>query len=142
MPLPLLQQNNRQALSTLLLEDDEFMSELTVDVLKNAGMAPIHVAFSAAQALVFIKQHQPDLLICDLAIPDTDGFEFLQKIAESHYTGAIIIVSGLAEAVVKAAHRVASAHGLQIIGAFAKPITGSALQTALDQLHLTDRNQS
>ena len=141
MPLLLPSPNSDTALCTLLLEDDEFMSELTVEMLKNAGIEPVHVAFNAAQALVLIKQHRPDLLICDLAIPDTDGFEFLQKIAECHYTGAIIIVSGLAEAVVKAAHRVATAHGLQIIGAFSKPLTANALQTALDQLPLTDRNR-
>ncbi len=140
MPLPPSPQHRITAPSTLLLEDDAFMSELTVAVLNEAGIAQVHVAFNVTQALILLKQHQPDLLICDLAIPDSDGFEFLQKLAQCHYAGGIIILSGMAQAVLKAAHRVASAHGLKIIGAFAKPLTGSAIQAALEQLRLTDRN--
>jgi response regulator of citrate/malate metabolism len=141
MHLPQSPQVRQASPSTLLLEDDSFMAELTVAILNDAGIEQVYIASSVAQALILLKQHQLDLLICDLAIPDSDGFEFLQKLAECHYAGGIIILSGMAQAVVTAAHRVASAHGLKIIGAFAKPLTTSAIETALAQLRPTDRNR-
>lgn len=120
--------------SVLLLEDDAFMSELTISVLHSAGIERIHVAHLAAQALAMIRQDQPDLLICDLALPDADGFEFLQKLASYHYSGGIIILSGMAQAVLTAAHRLASAHGLHIVGAYAKPLSAQTVQSVLAHL--------
>jgi len=54
-------------------------------------------AGSAAEALILIKQHSPELALIDISLPDTDGITLTRKILAQNPNTKVIMLSGLAE---------------------------------------------
>ena len=76
----------------LLLDDDVFMLDVLSDMLEQMGPFDIRCESHSEQALATLKQHQPDLLICDLSMPDIDGIEFLRMAAENGFRGGVVLL--------------------------------------------------
>ena len=81
--------------NTLLVIDDEqsirlilenFLSEDYEVISKNDGI----------QALEWLEGNLPDLIICDVQMPNMDGYEFLQKVRQRGFTKhtPVIMLSG------------------------------------------------
>jgi CheY-like chemotaxis protein len=118
----------------LLLDDDRFMLDVLrdmLDTLDGSGPFDVHAEFDARRALAALPRHAPELLICDLAMPDMDGIEFLQAAAGQGFRGRVILVSGMADGVRNAASELARALGLQVAGAFRKPLAIEQLRLAM-----------
>jgi CheY-like chemotaxis protein len=111
----------------LVLDDDRFMLEMLKDMLEQIGVRDIYTEASTRQALSTLAEASPDMLICDLALPDMDGIEFLQVAAQRGFGGGVILLSGMDSGVRDAAGELARVLGLRVAGIFRKPI-------ALDQL--------
>ena len=114
-------------LRVLLLDDDVFMLDVLSDMLEQLGEFDIRCESHSELALASLRQHQPDLLICDLSMPDVDGIEFLRMAAETGFQGGVVLLSGLHSAVRLAAERLAVANGLHILGTFRKPLESAEL---------------
>jgi CheY-like chemotaxis protein len=71
------------------------------------------------------------MLICDLALPEMDGIEFLQAAAQQGYRGGVILLSGMDSGVCNAAGELARVLGLRVAGVYHKPITPEQLRAAL-----------
>lgn len=123
-----------QRLRVLLLDDDSFLLDLLHDMLDELGSYAVFAESDARQALATVAAESPDLLVCDLSLPDMDGIEFLQAAARAGFTGHVILLSGMDSGVRRAAERLARAQGLQVLGAFAKPISREQLCAALAPL--------
>lgn len=121
-------------LRVLLLDDDSFLLELLAEMLEDLGNFTVLAESDARRALATVAAERPDLLVCDLSLPDMDGIEFLQAAARAGFGGCVMLLSGMESGVRKAAERLARAHGLRVLGAFPKPITREALQAALAPL--------
>jgi CheY-like chemotaxis protein len=118
----------------LLLDDDRFMLEVLrdmLDAMEGAGRFDVHAEFDARRALAALPRHAPELLICDLAMPEMDGIEFLQAAAGQGFRGRVILVSALEDGVRDAATELARALGLQVAGAFRKPLAIEQLRLAV-----------
>jgi CheY-like chemotaxis protein len=115
----------------LLLDDDRFMLEVLKDILAAIGRFEVFAETDARSALATLGTHAPELLICDLALPDMDGIEFLQEAAGRGYAGGVILVSGMDAGVRNAAGELARALGLHVLGTFRKPIGALQLQELL-----------
>jgi CheY-like chemotaxis protein len=61
------------------VDDDADMRELAVFILMQSG-AEVTIAASAAQALTLLHQSVPDLLLCDIGMPDMDGYALMRQI--------------------------------------------------------------
>jgi CheY-like chemotaxis protein len=118
-------------LRILLVDDDPFMLSLLTDMLEDLGPATVRSESDARQALLALPQFRPDLLVCDLSMPEMDGIEFLHKVADSQFGGAVALLSGMDAGVRQAAEMLARAHGLTLLGTLAKPATPAALAELL-----------
>jgi len=69
-------------ITTLVVDDDFRVAHLhAVSVERVAGFRCVGEAHSAAQAREMIREHQPDLLILDIYLPDEDGLSLLRSLA-------------------------------------------------------------
>jgi predicted ATPase/signal transduction histidine kinase len=66
----------------ILVVDDQFdMRELISFILEQSG-ALVECASSAAEALQIIQRFQPNLLLSDVGMAETDGYELIQQIQQ------------------------------------------------------------
>ncbi|KQZ42691.1 hypothetical protein ASD58_25045 [Duganella sp. Root1480D1] len=117
----------------LLVDDDPFMLSMLADMLEDLGQLNVRSESDARQALLVLPQYRPDLLVCDLSMPEMDGIEFLRKAADSHFGGTVALLSGMDAGIRQAAETLARAHGLTLLGTIAKPATPAALAELLTQ---------
>jgi len=68
-----------QGLKVLVVDDEADTRELISEVLKECGSEVI-TSNSAADALIALEEHKPDILISDLGMPDEDGYSLISKI--------------------------------------------------------------
>ena len=118
----------------LLLDDDNFTVEVMADMLAALGDFPVLCETDAKRALATLAAQRPDLLICDLSMPDMDGIEFMHAAAAAGFQGSVMLLSGMDEGVRRSAERLARAHGLKVLGAWQKPISAADLRSALAAL--------
>jgi CheY-like chemotaxis protein len=112
----------RAPLRIMLLDDDPLMLEVLADTLRELGQTDIECRCDAKSAIETMQKERPQLLICDLSMPDMDGIEFLRVAADTGYRGSIVLLSGMDSGVRLAAERLAVAQGLRVLGAYQKPI--------------------
>ena len=75
----------------LLVDDDEKVRELVRVNLEFEGYK-VREAGSAEEGLSAIEEAKPDLVLLDVMMPQTDGWEMLRKIQEQYGQGAIPVV--------------------------------------------------
>ncbi|MUH00932.1 PAS domain S-box protein [Scytonema sp. UIC 10036] len=63
----------------LVVDDDEDMRELAKFILTQSG-AQVMTAGSAVEALNLLNRSVPDLLLCDIGMPEMDGYSLIQHI--------------------------------------------------------------
>jgi two-component system OmpR family response regulator len=63
----------------LVVEDDPGIAELLSTALSFAGFE-VRTAATAAEALREVAARQPDLIVLDIMLPDSDGFDVLRRI--------------------------------------------------------------
>ncbi len=76
-----------QGLRVLVVDDEPEALEIAATALTTAG-ATVSVALSGREAVTRWRQEPFDALVCDLAMPDVDGFQVLDRIADlEHHAG-------------------------------------------------------
>ncbi len=73
----------------LAVDDNADTLELLEVALKAAG-AQVKTVSSGASALELIDRETADVLLCDLAMPDMDGFEVLERIRQRRGSGRVM----------------------------------------------------
>jgi PAS domain S-box-containing protein len=64
----------------ILVVDDEQDARTLIRRVLEQCKAEVVTAASAAEGLELIKQHKPDILISDIGMPITDGYQFLRQV--------------------------------------------------------------
>jgi CheY-like chemotaxis protein len=118
-------------LHVLVLDDDPLLLDVMREMLAVCGLSNIALETQACSALRRLDQSMPDVVICDLMMPEMDGIEFLQAAAAQGYQGKVILISALEDGVREAAGELARALGLQVVGSFRKPLEQNQLRAAL-----------
>lgn len=82
----------------LSVEDDEFLSAVLIKKFTTEGMSTYH-ATNAPDALAIAQNEHPDIILLDLILPDTSGFDILKALKEKPETKDIpvIILSNLSQ---------------------------------------------
>ncbi len=123
-------------LRVLVVDDDPFSIEMLQDRLGDLGVTQVATARSGADGLRALDRPGGplDLVLCDLHMPETDGFMFMERLAERRYAGAVAVVSGMDARTLNSAALMARFHRLNIVAALPKPVTEAALRDVLGKL--------
>ncbi|GIW46118.1 MAG: hypothetical protein KatS3mg077_3400 [Candidatus Binatia bacterium] len=107
----------------LVVEDDPDILRIMMHTLRAAGHVVIP-AYGGEDALRKVKQHQPDLVVTDLAMPKMTGVEVIEQIKRNDATKHIPCVAVTAHVWEFLAH---SAGDAGCEGYLAKPFTNRQL---------------
>ncbi|HAB01596.1 MAG TPA: fused response regulator/phosphatase [Pseudomonas sp.] len=124
----------------LIIDDDDVVRASLAAYLEDSGFSVLQ-AGNGQQGLQVFEQQQPDLVICDLRMPQMGGLELIRQISEREPQLPVIVVSGagvMSDAV--EALRLGAADYL------IKPLEDLAVlehsvRRALDRSHLVQENQ-
>ncbi|WP_092486662.1 response regulator [Desulfoscipio geothermicus] len=89
IPLEIIQKNNQPEI--LLVEDTPEHIEAVVAVLQKNNFR-IRIANKWSTALKLLSQHQPDLILLDIFMPEMDGFELCKTIKRNRAYSSIPII--------------------------------------------------
>ena len=128
-----LPHKNAARYTALVIDDEEISRELARIALEQIGFTDISLVGDGAMAVLAMDrmQRQPDFVICDIFMPQSDGIELVNALAERHFSGGLVLVSGGDSQFLVIAKRVARFHGLQLLASLTKPIRTEALAEAL-----------
>lgn len=72
----------------LLIEDNNDIRENTCELLELEGHRVI-LATNGRSGLILAQEHHPDLVICDIMMPEANGFEVLEGLKNDPMTADI-----------------------------------------------------
>ncbi len=81
-----------------------------------------------------VESTPPDVMLVDIIMPKMGGADLLRHLAERHYPGAIILVSGADKDTITVAEGLAKYRELNVLGHIVKPMTPNALSGLLAKL--------
>jgi YesN/AraC family two-component response regulator len=127
------QQGQRGVSSVLIVDDDAFSRDWLSELCGALGIEHIHTADNGYAAVKRLRQMDvlPELIVCDIYMPDMDGIEFLEKLIERRYTGKLMLISGMDAETLTLAREIADASTMDFLGAFVKPVSRETLAYAL-----------
>jgi CheY-like chemotaxis protein/predicted regulator of Ras-like GTPase activity (Roadblock/LC7/MglB family) len=118
-------------LARVLVVDDSLSVRKMVERALEMRGFEVLAASSGTEAMERIDSAMPDLVVCDVVMPDVDGYricEFVRTHAELSETPVLLISGIVNSAVLERAARVRSSHVLR------KPFTADDLTRKVDEL--------
>lgn len=115
---------NRPAKPILLIEDDATLNRLIKAQLGRAGY-DVRGVLRASDALRFITEEEPALILLDIRLPDRDGLELLQELRQ---TCPVILLTAHG-----AIHQAVNALKLGAHDYLTKPIRPEELEVAIER---------
>lgn len=125
-------------MKVLILDDDPFALKMLARQVERVGERDdsgfeVIQCTSGSQAVTRLARKPGDvrLVLCDLQMPEMDGVEFVRRLVDLGYAGALAFVSGEDPKVLQAAGQLAEAHGLRVLGTLEKPVPFERIQQVL-----------
>jgi CheY-like chemotaxis protein len=89
---------HRSRRQVLLVDDDEFMRQVLVRMLRDEPYELLQAA-SAVEALAAVSRRRPDLILMDVSLPDLDGVEVTRRLKEvpEYASIPVVMISGQSE---------------------------------------------
>jgi EAL domain-containing protein (putative c-di-GMP-specific phosphodiesterase class I)/ActR/RegA family two-component response regulator len=125
----------------LVFDDDAAVGRLVVRVATMSGMEA--VAVTGAEAFeAHLRSDPPQVVVLDLQLGITDGVEQMRVLADQHYTGALVLMSGFDSRVLATARAVGQSLGLKVESILEKPIRVAELEQVLERLNCVSQSLS
>jgi CheY-like chemotaxis protein len=105
----------------LVVDDDILIRGLIVIMLKQLGAEHVDAADDGKSAIALMKHEMPDIIVCDLNMPEMDGAGFVRHLARKNFSGGVILISSTAVEILDIVMNLASAQRLNVLGSLPKP---------------------
>jgi CheY-like chemotaxis protein len=117
----------------LIVDDDEHSQEILRKAFSGWGVTDILLAGNGLKAVHVLDSMlpHPDVLVCDIFMPDMDGIEFIDELVKRNFKGGVIFVTGVNREMLDVAQTIASHRGLRVLAEFVKPIQPDVLLKVL-----------
>lgn len=131
---------HKTSATLLLIDDDEVVRASIAAYLEDSGFN-ILLASNGLQGLEVFERERPDLVICDLRMPQVDGLELIRRINALEFSAPIIVVSGagVMTDVVEALRLGAADYLIKPLEDLA--VLEHSVHRALDRVHLRQENE-
>ncbi|GGH82198.1 two-component system chemotaxis response regulator CheY [Pullulanibacillus pueri] len=81
----------------LVVDDAAFMRMMIKDILVKNGFEVVGEASNGQEAIEKYKEHQPDLVLMDITMPEVDGITSLKEIKKIDPQAKIIMCSAMGQ---------------------------------------------
>jgi DNA-binding NarL/FixJ family response regulator len=98
------------AASVLVVDDHPGFRRFACRLLQAAGFSIADEAEDGASALAAARRHRPDVVLLDVLLPDTTGFEVAEELAAGPDPPTVVLTSSRSEAELAASLAQSSAH--------------------------------
>ena len=115
----------------LVVDDDAFSRKLLLDALKRRGFVAKGLAHARDALSEALGGHAPDFILCDLAMPEMDGIQFIEALCSARWKGGLLLVTGEGARLLQAATKFARALRLNVLGSLPKPVDPDKLAELL-----------
>jgi len=115
----------------LCVEDEPEMIDLIRLILGRRGFEVIG-ATGGVEGLKMVREHQPDLVLLDLMMPDMDGWEVYQQIKADEKTKGIPVIVVTAKA--QSIDKVLGLHIAKVDDYIAKPFSPQDLLNSVEKV--------
>ena len=115
----------------LMVDDDAAFRTAVKRALSGAGHR-VEEAADGRQALKALKAAQPDVVITDIIMPDSDGIELIAAVKKAHPGVRVLAISGRGNMGPLDLLKMASVVGAD--ATLSKPLTGDDLLEAVEKL--------
>ena len=76
---PILEHSADWRMRVLVVEDDPSAAQSLVELLRHGGYE-VEVAADASSAVTAAAAHPPDVVLLDIGLPDTDGWQLARRL--------------------------------------------------------------
>ena len=115
--------------TVLIVDDERDTNDILARMVQSRGFEPVQV-FEGTKAVAAVHEHDPDLVLLDLMMPDIDGFAICEQLKRDRATNLVPII--MATALNDPGYRT---QGVRVgaNGYLGKPFTADQLFRAIDQ---------
>lgn len=123
--------------TVLVVDDDRTILIIAKEILERLGVPRVECFEAAQAALDWIDSatSPPDLVVCDLNMPDLDGIELLRQLRTRKLPGCVAISTGEDERIFQTALQLVRAQGMRCAGGLRKPITIDTMRALIEEAH-------
>ena len=79
----------------LIVDDERLIADTLTLIFRQQGFN-VRTAYSADEAVRCAHEFLPDLLLCDISMPERDGVSLMKEIAKEHPDCRILVLTGYA----------------------------------------------
>lgn len=113
-----------------MVDDEPAIGAMVMKLAEGVGYEMEFTDQAEAFKLAYVS-FQPDVVILDLAIPDTDGVELLDFLVLQNCRARVLLMSGIDPRIRDLVHRLGVARGLTMSGIIPKPVRAKVLRSVL-----------
>lgn len=83
--------------TVMIIDDAVFMRNILRAIVKDKGYTVICEAASGIEAMRTLHDHQPDIIILDIILPDSNGLDLLESIVKVRPQSKVVICSSIGQ---------------------------------------------
>ena len=113
-----------------VVDDDPTMTRLVGLIAEDLGYQ-VSRASSVKEFFSHYEAVRPDVIVSDIVMPETDGIELVQMLAQRECKASLILISGYEGKYLEITGKLAEFSGLRVLGVLEKPVTVDDMERVL-----------